>query len=96
MTATYHLKPSEFTDDFVRILKDTIANKVVRIEVRDTGEYYNDEGLLVREGVTVPAGEEDDPFYSAANIRRLNESIRQFERGEVVMKTMEELEAMGE
>ena len=35
-----------------------------------------------------------DPFYSESNMARLKESIAQMERGEVVMKTMAELEAM--
>ena len=36
----------------------------------------------------------DDPFYSEKNIARLEESFRQLETGQVVIKTMEELEAM--
>jgi len=35
-----------------------------------------------------------DPFYSASNREALTESIRQFEQGEVVVRTMDELEAM--
>ncbi len=35
-----------------------------------------------------------DPFYSECNMRYLMESIEQGKRGEVVIKTMEELEAM--
>ena len=35
-----------------------------------------------------------DPFYSEKNMRRLDESLRQLEEGKVVVKTMEELEAM--
>ena len=37
-----------------------------------------------------------DPFYSESNLRALRESIEQARRGEVVTKTMEELEAMAE
>ena len=36
----------------------------------------------------------DDPFYSEKNQARLKESLRQLENGQVVVKTMEELEAM--
>jgi DNA-damage-inducible protein J len=36
----------------------------------------------------------DDPFYSEKNITRLDESFRQLETGQVVVKTIEELEAM--
>ena len=38
----------------------------------------------------------NDPFYSESNLRALRESIEQARRGEVVIKTMEELEAMAE
>jgi len=40
--------------------------------------------------------ETDDPFYSESNMRVLLESIAQIERGEVVVKTLEELEAMAQ
>lgn len=36
----------------------------------------------------------EDPFYSESNIRRLKESEQQIKEGKVVVKTMEELEAM--
>lgn len=35
-----------------------------------------------------------DPFYSESNMRALNESVKQFDEGKVVVKTMEELEDM--
>ena len=35
-----------------------------------------------------------DPFYSESNIRRIKESDEQIRQGKVVIKTMEELEAM--
>ena len=35
-----------------------------------------------------------DPFYSESNIRALKESIKQLEEGNVVVKTIKELEAM--
>lgn len=38
--------------------------------------------------------DETDPFYGESNMRALRESIAQFARGEVVEKTIEELEAM--
>ena len=38
--------------------------------------------------------DEIDPFYSEANIARLKKSIAQAERGEVVVKTLAELEEM--
>lgn len=35
-----------------------------------------------------------DPFYSEENMKYLRESMKQLEEGRVVVKTMEELEAM--
>lgn len=35
-----------------------------------------------------------DPFYSENNMNALEKSIKQLEEGKVVVKTMEELEAM--
>lgn len=35
-----------------------------------------------------------DPFYSEANMKAINEAIKQIEKGDVVTKTIEELEAM--
>ena len=40
--------------------------------------------------------DETDPFYSESNIRALRKSIKQAENGEIVVKTMEELEALVE
>ena len=35
-----------------------------------------------------------DPFYSDTNLAAIDEASKQIERGQVVVKTMEELEAM--
>ena len=35
-----------------------------------------------------------DPFYSESNMKAIKESIKQLEEGKVVVKTLEELEAM--
>ncbi len=48
-------------------------------------------------GVVAATGDipfEADPFYSSSNMERLRESERQFREGKVIVKTMEELEAM--
>ena len=37
-----------------------------------------------------------DPFYSASNMKRLRHSFSQAENGEIIVKTMEELEAMAD
>lgn len=37
---------------------------------------------------------DDDPFYFESNMKALDKSIGQFEEGKVVIKTMDELEAM--
>jgi len=35
-----------------------------------------------------------DPFYSDSNINAIDEAVKQIEKGLVIVKTMEELEAM--
>lgn len=35
-----------------------------------------------------------DPFYSESNMKAIEESVKQLKEGKVVVKTMEELEAM--
>jgi DNA-damage-inducible protein J len=44
----------------------------------------------------LPFAVERDPFYSARNQQALRNSIAQMERGEVVRKTMSELEDMAQ
>ena len=36
----------------------------------------------------------EDPFYSESNMKALDEATRQFKNGQIVTKTMEELEAI--
>ena len=56
-------------------------------------ESYTKTALRLRK---IPFLIEDpiDPFYSDSNIARLKESEQQYRDGRVVVKTMEELEAM--
>jgi DNA-damage-inducible protein J len=35
-----------------------------------------------------------DPFFGQSNLMSIDEAVKQIERGQVVVKTMEELEAM--
>lgn len=37
-----------------------------------------------------------DPFYSESNMKALSKSIKELEEGKVVVKSMEELEAMAD
>lgn len=37
-----------------------------------------------------------DPFYSESNMKAIEESVQQLKEGKVVVKTMEELEAMAD
>ncbi len=37
-----------------------------------------------------------DPFYSESNMKAIEESMQQLKEGKVVVKTMEELEAMAD
>jgi hypothetical protein len=51
---------------------------------------------IIRCGVPVPIGEEDDPFYSEANLRELARRTKEIDEGKAtfVVKTMDELLAM--
>ena len=35
-----------------------------------------------------------DPFYSESNMNAISESIKQLEKGEIIEKTLQDLEAM--
>ncbi len=61
--------------------KKVLAEKKLPFEVSmaEEDEYYD---------------EKDDPFYSESNMKFLKEAIEGLERGDVVVKTMEELRAM--
>lgn len=48
---------------------------------------------MIREN-GIPFDVTADPFYSERNIQAIDESIHQLKEGKVVVKTLEELEAM--
>lgn len=50
---------------------------------------------ITREG-GIPFELKADPFYSESNMRHLQQGIRQLENGQVVIKTMEELEELAD
>jgi DNA-damage-inducible protein J len=47
-------------------------------------------------GIPFEITTETDQFYSSANMKRLEHSIKQMEQGNVVVKTMDELESMAD
>jgi DNA-damage-inducible protein J len=63
------------------------------VTVQKPDEYYNEAGELVRDGYPIPKGQENDPFYSSANLRYLNNVVAKENAGtvKVVRKTIEEL-----
>ena len=75
---------------------------------KDFDMMCNDFGMNISTAVTIFAkkvvaekkipfeitSNDDYGFYSEQNMAHLRESIAQFERGEGIVKTMEELEAM--
>ena len=74
---------------------------------RDFDQVCNDLGLSMTTAITMlakkmtrekrlPFEVSIDPFYSQANMAALSESIGQMQRGAVVTKTIEELEAMSD
>jgi len=52
--------------------------------------------VLRRRKIPFDIADEVDPFYSESNMRALQRSMKQAENGEIVVKTMAELEAMEE
>ena len=72
---------------------------------REFDKVCNDLGLTMTTAVTIlakkmtrekriPFEVSMDPFYSESNLAALDQSIQQLKDGKVVIKTMEELEAM--
>lgn len=72
---------------------------------REFDKVCNDLGLTMTIAVTIlakkmtrekriPFEVSMDPFYSESNLAALDHSIQQLKEGKVVIKTMEELEAM--
>lgn len=72
---------------------------------REFDKVCNDLGLTMTTAVTIlakkmtrekriPFEVSMDPFYSESNLAALDHSIQQLKEGKVVIKTMEELEAM--
>ena len=72
---------------------------------REFDKVCNDLGLTMTTTVTIlakkmtrekriPFEVSMDPFYSESNLAALDHSIQQLKEGKVVIKTMEELEAM--
>ena len=72
---------------------------------REFDKVCNDLGLTMTTAVTIlakkmtrekriPFEVSMDPFYSESNLAALDHSIQQLKEGKVVIKTMEELEAL--
>lgn len=72
---------------------------------REFDKVCNDLGLTMTTAVTIlakkmtrekriPFEVSMDPFYSESNLAALDHCIQQLKEGKVVIKTMEELEAM--
>ena len=59
----------------------------------DNGIYNFCKKKMSREQ-RIPFEVSVDPFYSERNTTAINEAAKQIERGQVIIKTMEELEGM--
>lgn len=89
-TITYSADPPMLT---VSLLKDG-AMSVLKA-LADLG-IIGLKKEVVRCGVPVPIGEENDPFYSETNLRELVRRAKEIDKGKAkfVVKTMDELLAM--
>jgi hypothetical protein len=81
MIATYQANTTDLNASLVDTIKHMFVNRAGSIRVEDEGERYTREGLLVREGVTIPKGEEDDSFYSSANIQWMKQGAKEADEG---------------
>ncbi len=68
-------------------------------------EFCNETGLTISSAINlfitkvvkerqIPFAITADPFYSSSNMKYMENSIEQLKEGKVVVKTMEELQAM--
>ena len=83
-----------------RGMKDTIR-RYANVAGLNVTEWINQaiDEKIARDfagGETVSASDGTDPFYTDSNLRALDESMEQGLRGEVVYKTLEELDVMAE
>lgn len=90
----------------VRKMSQTSVNIRMDEDLKKNFDYVcNELGMNMTTAITIfakkmcrehriPFDVSFDPFYSDINIKALNESIRQLENGEVVIKTFDDLETM--
>lgn len=88
------------------IMAQTLVNFRIDEETKKEMEKVCDElGMTVTTALNIfikkmtrekriPFDVSIDPFYSKSNMKAINESIKELEEGKVVVKTLEELEAM--
>jgi DNA-damage-inducible protein J len=88
------------------IMAQTLVNFRIDEETKKEMEKVCDElGMTVTTALNIfikkmtrekriPFDVSIDPFYSKSNMKAINESIKELEEGKVIIKTMEELEAM--
>lgn len=87
-------------------MSQTLVNIRMDEELKKKFDYVcNELGMNMTTAITIfakkmcrehriPFEVSYDPFYSENNINALNESIRQLNNGQVVIKTIDELETM--
>ena len=82
----------------VNIRMDEDLKKTMERTCRDLGMNMTTAFTIFAKKVSreqrIPFDVSVDPFYSERNMAAIDESIRQIEQGRVVIKTLEELEAM--
>lgn len=87
-------------------MAQTLVNIRMDEDLKKSFDYVcNELGLNMSTAITIfakkvsrehriPFEVSFDPFYSDSNLKALSESKKQLESGKVVVKTLEELEAM--
>ncbi|MDR0867501.1 MAG: hypothetical protein LBP75_03370 [Planctomycetota bacterium] len=75
-------------------LRQTVRRKKKPFDAKTAAAAKYREKISREFGIVVPEGEEDDPFYSVANMRALQASFREADEGKFIYKTLTELLAM--
>jgi DNA-damage-inducible protein J len=69
------------TTAFNIFVRQTVRQQRIPLEI--SAEKKTEDGRIIREGVIIPKGEENDSFYSAANIHHLTKVMKEADEGKL-------------
>jgi DNA-damage-inducible protein J len=77
------------TTAFNIFVRQTVRQRRIPFEI--SAETKTPDGRVIREGVIIPKGEENDPFYSVANIRHLTKAMKDCDEGKMTVHELIEV-----